>query len=234
MIALTDINVFKKLLKYSRASNPNINARKAAQFQISLNMLFSLSAKVYEVWKLIDKREIDNKGNRNGRFSDEWFSKEFNARLSSEEKKSLKQLASYFKSANNIKLIRDKIANHYDSKKFKKFLNDPELVSFEFYIPEEERGGEYFSNANLLFLAGLVFELEEKEPQKTPDTKLLNRHLGKIFGDVISMSENLDLVIHETLFNIVKEYFPDKKTDIFDIPNSKSAKKMHLNLFAET
>ncbi len=235
LIALTDINVLLKLLKYSQASNPRIKARKDAQFQISLNMLFSLSTKIYEVWSLIDKRGFNDKGTRIGKFTDEWFSKEFKSRLSKEGRKSLAQLEKYFKNTNNIKLLRNKIASHYDSKKIEKFLNNFDLESFDLYIPEEKGGGEYFSNANHLFLAGLVMELEKKEKKKTfDDALLLKKHMENIIGDVMAMANNLDLVVHETLFYINEKYFPDKKLDFLEIPNSKSAKKMHLNLFAET
>ena len=229
LIVLTDVNVFRKLLLYLMRF-PENEIQTAANLQMSLNIMFSLAAKLFEGWKLIDVRKIDSKTSKKaGKFSDNWFPKKYSSQLSLKALNSLHFLEDHFKDPDPkknekpspIKLLRNKIANHYDTNKIKEYLKNNTLSEIELYLPQ--RAGEIFSTANYLYLKGILREIDSNE----------SRAFSKILNDVIKTSENFGYLIREYLDIVLRNDVKPKNLKTKKVREPRSLDNIHIRFFSK-
>jgi len=231
LIVLTDINVFRKLLLYSIKLQKN-EIKKTANFQITLNVMWSLVAKLFEGWKLIDVRRFDDKTKRKiGNFSDTWFPKKYFSQLTQEGKKSLRFLEDHFKDpdpmkkggSSPLKQIRNKIANHYDKKVIKKYLQGTSLTEILLYLPKYQ--GENFSTANYLFLVGLINRNKKKDIWKT---------FGEDVDKLLKVSETFVILITDYLGIVFEQDLKSIKVKNMKMRDPKALDKMSLDFFSKS
>jgi len=216
---ITEINVFQKLLLYSMRY-PRNNVQKIAKAQISLNLLFVLAGKLFEGWKLIDKRK-PKKGERKKGFSKNWFPKKYKSLLSHDGNKHLNQLEQYFGNPNNIiKKIRNKISHHFDSEIIRKHFPSTTIKEISLYLPKYI--GEIFSTSNYITLDGFFTQID---PNQAKAFRI-------VVGDVLSVSKNFGELIGDYVGIIREKYLKNAKFETLSIPDPKPTDKMHLTFFS--
>jgi hypothetical protein len=229
LIALTDVNVFRKLLLYLMRF-PKNEILMAANLQVTLNIMFTLAAKLFEGWKLIDVRKIDEKTNKKiGKFSNNWFPKKYSSHLSLKALNSLHFLEDHFKDpdpkknerASPIKLLRNKIANHHDTEEIKKYLKNNPLSEIELYLPHHS--GEIFSTANYQYLKGFLKKIDPSE----------DKAFRKVLDDIIETSENFCYLIREYLDIVLKNDVNPQNLKNKKIREPRSIDNIHLPFFSK-
>jgi hypothetical protein len=229
LIALTDVNVFQKLLLYSMRF-PENEILKAANLQISLNIMFTLASKLFEGWKLIDVRKIDKKTNKKiGKFSNNWFPRKYSSQLSLKALNSLHFLEDHFKDpdpkknekASPIKTLRNKISSHYGTEEIKKYLRNNPLSEIELYLPH--RAGEIFSTANYQYLKGFLRKIDSNE----------ERAFRKVLDDIITTSENFGCLIMEYLDIVLRNDVDPQNLKNKKVREPRSVDNIHLSFFSK-
>lgn len=221
---ITEINIFQKLLLYSM-TYPKNDTQKTAKAQISLNLLFVLAGKLFEGWKLIDERKPKEKnpkkGGRKKRFSQNWFPRKYKSRLTSDGKNNLSYLQDYFNKPNNIKKIRNKISNHYDSGLIRDHFPNTKMNNICLYLPQFV--GEIFSTSNYITLDGFFTPID-------PNQK---KAFEIVIKEVLGVSKNLGSLIGDYIGIIHEKYLKQVKFEKLSIPDPKSTDKMHLTFFSK-
>lgn len=225
-IALTDINIFQKLISYSSWETRDQVVNRA-KLQIALNAIFVVCAKLYEAWSLIDTRKgwekKSSKKRRKKYFSDNWFPKKYNSQLNQNSQESLDFLKNYFgDESNNIKIIRDKISSHYDEDKITDYFTSTNLDGVFLYIPRHE-AMHIYSTANYVFMHGFLEEIMSGDHEKA---------MEKLGAEILDVSSHFKRIALNYFQIILDRHLKGNEPKLFKLENIKSYKNMPLTFFS--
>ena len=211
-IFANEIAILHKLIAYSSAkdhSNPVLVRAHNTQAMFTMKLLGGL---LFEGWLIL----------RNDYFSSK-LSKEYDPLLTPIGKESIQKIKEYFSRENNIGLIRNKFAFHYDSTEIKK--NMPDLLKgeeLELYMAEDHGNCLYFmshaiANNALLRLIGGTDPLEAIDTI-FKDVLTVARHFLDFIGDIFlvffrkhkeleAIMEDIDIPVPPDIGAVEMPYF---------------------------
>jgi len=217
---MNDLITLQKCIYFSSKETLNDIERRAQNSQ-ALFFTRLLAGKLYEGWQMLTKGFFNK------------LSKEYITKFSSIENDNLKELKSFFKRNNFIKIIRNEFEFHCPSpKRIRNFLKKiPDTELFEIFLSEKHTNCRYFLSDVVVTFA-VLDAINEKDKEKAMDKLISEIHrltgcfLNFLGGYVVIFLQQYPDFIKEEIIVSDLPLIDDVKLPYFiREPNKKSSTK---------
>ena len=207
---LNEINILRKLTLISsgNALNSSDEVERRGHYCQTQFFLRMLAGKLNEGWEMLQR--------------DFWGTKlsiDYEKKLSQPGQSSLKKLKQYFSANNNIKLIRNQFAFHYDSEEIKEIIKEIPPSEVPHLIFAEHRINCLYSLSDIIVNWAILRSINPTDPKRALETLI-----DEIVIGVSSYFQEFGFACIEIIVNKLGLMNKSKEIEIPDPPSIDDVK----------